>query len=1582
MAVKLTEFQNALARFLRGQLDFPGVEAALLSSLQNDPGSAQQMLQTLDQLFRSSRLPAQVYIALKQHIPATQGSAPASQPPAPPAHQPDQGRVQQDSSDTPDSVRPEEDQQLLTLRGTVPPAPTTHTVVESPHGGIEPPSESQEQSSDILDILQSGNAEPVVTPPPAPTPPATESPPPSDDKTVFRQSAPPEMPPDQSSVPHTGTGAPSRTGPTGITGITGATGGGSIPTGTGSNWTDPSKWGTGPAASMQPGSILKDRYVLETVIGRGGMGVVFKAKDLRREEAQDRNPYIAVKILNDEFRRHPESLKALQRESRKAQDLAHPNIVTVFDFDRDGATVFMTMEFLEGRALDVYTKDATFDGMPLSEAYPLIAGLGGALGYAHAKGIVHSDLKPANAFLTKAGVIKVFDFGIARAAKLPGDKSGEMTLFDPGSLGALTPAYASCEMLDGEEPDARDDIYALACIAYEMLTGRHPFDKRSAAEARDKGLTLKPIKGLSRRNWRGLQRGLAFRREDRSPNVASLLDDLKVRKLGKVPVAVGAAASIAAIALVVSFGPSYLQDRRVGDMVSSIVSSNDTKISAVLQNLSELEAVEQDRVTGNSTVRTRLIDYFESEIVTAADAFDYPRAEALMAKALALYGDSNTLTNTAENLRSGKAALLSDLLSRFTAGLEAGRILPSDENNIIDVLVIYEKVDPNNAALTDSRLPIAYANAAKQALASDDMSQAALFIDEGQRRFPSDTELVGLRDRLNTLRDVQDRAGRVAELEQQLSGTLASMVATGDFGQIESDFLQLEALDPPNRVVSDYRSRLESLTDTAVDAAISSNDWTGARNAVESNSRLMTQTYRTAAVSKIEAAEQGYNDQMGGAYANVADAAARGDLDQARRYLSELEQLNVDASTLKQARDSVSRAYLTKARSERAAGRFDEARELVATGQGVDPSFSGWQPELDAMVRAEQLQEEGMEEENRQQLEQQRLAQISTLENRIQENLNRSPFGLELAGETLASVEDLAGLDPGAELATRGRSEVAAKLSTEARGIGVRDEDFDGALDLVAKSLVLLPNERSLLQVQAELQTERQERLARAAAEQEGDLKAELERLLGSPAYDSAWEADLRRIVQSLEPLSASAKYLGTKKQEVAALYVGRASSLRAEERFDLAERMLNSSEWFVRDFGPADQESQLLTTARRAFDSANQERQQLAQVDGLKRTFTTELNAERIQDARRALATLQGLLPGGDTFVTDEAPQKIADTYSRMATRALAAGSFDTAEQLAREGLKEVSRHQSLTELLANIRPARLQRNLQELQNIIKSATPSDSAGPRNMLAKIRSDAGSEFKNIEAELTKLAHKRVLSAGKGRDPVVAWLGNFLDGYVAPALSGPPCTANLATFGSRGRGQCYDFLPGSSSEGSRLVVVPAGSGVARPFAIGRHEVSVGQWNVYCRLSGDCNPRTNQSEQVPITNIGVNDANAYASWLSKSTKHTYRLPTDAEWEHAASATGSASVSPNCINPQAGLLGDALFEINRGGQNSWGIMNYVGNAQEWVIGPSGGYEARGGAYKDRLGTCKIELSRPHDGNADKLTGFRVVRELGGGA
>ncbi len=278
---------------------------------------------------------------------------------------------------------------------------------------------------------------------------------------------------------------------------------------------------------LSPGMVLKERFVLEEILGVGGMSIVFKARDLRKEEAQDRSPHVAIKVLGEAFKSHPDSLLVLQREAKKAQTLAHPNIVTVYDFDRDGNTIYMTMECLDGEPLNEIIRRCRRHGMSLKDAMPYIDGITQALTYAHKNNIIHSDLKPANVFHTQDHVVKVLDFGIARAKKRPGQHQSDTGVFDAGRLGALTPAYASCEMLEGDEPDPRDDIYALACITYELLAGHHPFDKKPALQARNEGLAPRPIKGLTRRQWRALRRGLAFKRAVRIPTATDFLAGLK-----------------------------------------------------------------------------------------------------------------------------------------------------------------------------------------------------------------------------------------------------------------------------------------------------------------------------------------------------------------------------------------------------------------------------------------------------------------------------------------------------------------------------------------------------------------------------------------------------------------------------------------------------------------------------------------------------------------------------------------------------------------------------------------------------------------------------------------------------------------------------------------------------------------------------------------------------------------------------------------------------------------------------------------------------------------------------------------------
>jgi hypothetical protein len=275
---------------------------------------------------------------------------------------------------------------------------------------------------------------------------------------------------------------------------------------------------------LEPGMVVKERFVLDRRLGEGGMGVVFKARNLRKEEARDRDPYVAIKFLNDEFRRRPEALMALQRETRRAQSLAHPNVVTVYDFDRDASLIYMTMEFLEGEPLDRFIQRHP-QGLRFKDAWPIIEGCARALGYAHQERVIHADFKPGNVFVAGGHKVKVLDFGIARALSRQGeDRAG--TRFDAGSLGALTPAYASPEMLLDEQPDPRDDVYALACVSYELLTGRHPFGGATAVKAAHDGLTVKRARGMGRRQHRALARGLAFRQDDRSPTVEAFLDEI------------------------------------------------------------------------------------------------------------------------------------------------------------------------------------------------------------------------------------------------------------------------------------------------------------------------------------------------------------------------------------------------------------------------------------------------------------------------------------------------------------------------------------------------------------------------------------------------------------------------------------------------------------------------------------------------------------------------------------------------------------------------------------------------------------------------------------------------------------------------------------------------------------------------------------------------------------------------------------------------------------------------------------------------------------------------------------------------
>ena len=281
-----------------------------------------------------------------------------------------------------------------------------------------------------------------------------------------------------------------------------------------------------PVAALVP-AVLKSRFLLQEQIGSGGMGTVYRAKDLRKVEVLDSQPFLAIKVLNSEFRKHPGALTNLQREAVTTQSLSHENIVKVFDFDKEGDVPFVTMELLQGVVLADLLREHP-QGLPGNLAWPLIRGFCSALRRAHAEGVVHADLKPDNLFVTHTGQLKIFDFGLARAAQsdlsrgvVPIRSDIESMPLDP-YVGALTPAYASRAVLEGNLASTRDDLFAAALVIYQVLTGRHPYERVPANQTHLDNISLGRPRLLSSRQWRFLLRAMALDEDHRLSSVIDL----------------------------------------------------------------------------------------------------------------------------------------------------------------------------------------------------------------------------------------------------------------------------------------------------------------------------------------------------------------------------------------------------------------------------------------------------------------------------------------------------------------------------------------------------------------------------------------------------------------------------------------------------------------------------------------------------------------------------------------------------------------------------------------------------------------------------------------------------------------------------------------------------------------------------------------------------------------------------------------------------------------------------------------------------------------------------------------------------
>jgi serine/threonine protein kinase len=219
---------------------------------------------------------------------------------------------------------------------------------------------------------------------------------------------------------------------------------------------------------------LPDHYRLIDMIGSGGMAEVFLAEDTRLKRK------VAIKFLNDAFRRDPERMKRFNQEARSASALNHPNIITIHDIGEQDGIQYIVSEYVDGETL---ASRMTRGRLSISEAVDVAIKTASALDVSHRAGIIHRDLKPENIMLRRDGGLKVVDFGLAKGSAIFGHDGGALDVVttSPGMI-LGTPRYMSPEQTRGLPLDGRSDIFSLGIILFEMVTGRTPFPGKTAAD--------------------------------------------------------------------------------------------------------------------------------------------------------------------------------------------------------------------------------------------------------------------------------------------------------------------------------------------------------------------------------------------------------------------------------------------------------------------------------------------------------------------------------------------------------------------------------------------------------------------------------------------------------------------------------------------------------------------------------------------------------------------------------------------------------------------------------------------------------------------------------------------------------------------------------------------------------------------------------------------------------------------------------------------------------------------------------------------------------------------------------------------
>lgn len=1276
-------------------------------------------------------------------------------------------------------------------------------------------------------------------------------------------------------------------------------------------WTDPSAQSPSmDTALLGPGSIIKQRFKLMKVLGIGGMGKVYMALDLLKDEAKDKKPHVAIKLLNEDFKDHPEAFISLQRESSRQQKLAHPNIATIYDFDRvggPGTPVYITMELMEGMELKDYIKKTVKKqgGLPFNEAFIIIKQLVDALAYAHEKRLVHSDLKPGNAFYCNDGTVKILDFGIARAVKNPVTGEAEKTLFDPGQLGALTPAYASFEMLEGEEPDTRDDTYALGCMAYELLTGKHPFDKLPANKAKENNLKAPIVPGLKKKQNHALARSIAFERKDRSPSVEHFLNELEARYIWyKSPLTIAALLTVA-----IGLGGTvpvlnYYHQKEIDQVITDINTGDPQTIIERLAALNKYDKAEQGSI--HDEAKDAIQNYFRNEIAntidTTAKNYNFIEASGILEKVEEIYPDSGFLNEQTKLVSSSKKQLLSTLYTEFSEVLEDQTLLGKTQE-ILNI--IKTRIDPENALLTDQRPGHSYRILADESFALGNLDNALTLISSGIKLVPKDQQLADTKSKIENAIQVVALQGKINAVESQL-------VSLSDYKQIQSDVVELARLSPSDALLSSLSAKLQPSVATELETLLQSGSRADAVNIAAEYGELLstlelgtelaqlklahlTGAERSEEVNKIVSADK-TNIETLLAEPKLEDAKWESSLLSSVRELNSLVTEDVSiASDLNNIRESAANLYIAKASETLASKRFDAANNFIDRGERFAPDFSSLFSTRNAIAEAKmaydkQILVDGLKTNFVAAVEADDSNKAIGIFDQLKSEIPDDPYVIKEAPAMLSSSYE--------------------RLASSR----FESKDYVNALKFADEGLKFNPLNTSL-------------RSSR------GEYAVEANIIELSKLFTTNVAFDNEAVKDKINGISvAPGRYSEFRQASIATL------EKRIGELRNIDENAAASLAQSAAIFFPGD-----------IFDQLKNELQ--LQPWPQASVASTALSSGKLTEANAILEAATTEFTTHPEFIAFNESLQISLKEANDAYAVYLSEKETTGTDY--NNLRATKRFLMRAQSMWTDNPT-----FDEEETVIDELIAANKPAAKKVIAR-----------EEVDLESVANAKETSGAAPKE----W---------KPSDSGRGCASNLAGYGKRAKAICYDFV-NSGWRGPLMVVMPTGDAFNKNFAISKYEISVGDYGKYCAISKACTPESNKDKHNdPLTNITLEQAKTYAAWVSKRTGKTYRLPTTSEWEYAANAGGKQPKKDyNCRVALRDKIikGTGTVSIKSGLSNGWGLKNYIGNVQEWVLDDNN-VTARGGAFRDAHSKCEISFSKTHNGEADETTGFRLILEEAG--